>query len=153
MAEALISRGADAPEGPAGMLRAGGGDTGGRFDFMVSTVPFGAGPPLHVHDEQDDSFFVLDGVLTIQVGEDLIELHPGDFASVPPGIAHTFGNTDADQPPVRVVNVMTPGGFDGYMQEMMSLSAPPDEAAMTEIGRRHGITWVGPTIAGRLGNA
>lgn len=153
MAEAFISRAADVPDGPPGMLRAGGADTGGRFDFLVSTIPFGAGPPLHVHDEQDDSFFVVEGVLTLQVGDDLIELQPGDFATVPPGVAHTFGNTDPDQPPVRAVNVMTPGGFDAYFREMMQLSGPPDEATMNEIGRRHGMTWVGPTIAERLGQA
>ncbi len=153
MDEALISRAADVPPGPAGMLRAGGAQTGGRFDFLVSTIPFGAGPPLHVHDEQEDSFFVLEGVLTLQIGDELVELGPGDFGSVPPGIAHTFTNANPEQPPVRAVNVMTPGGFDGYLREMMSRTAPPDQAEMDALGRRHGVTWVGPTIAGRLGLA
>ena len=151
MTDAMISRGADLPDGPQGMLRIGGAETGGRFDFLVSSVPFGAGPPLHVHDEQDDTIFVLEGVLTLQVGDDLVELAPGDFATVPPSVAHTFSNTDADQGPVRMVNVMTPGGFDDYLKEMLTLGGPPDETAMSEIGRRHGISWVGPTIAGRLG--
>lgn len=149
MADSIIVRAGEVPEGPAGMLRAGGADTGGRFDFLVSTIPFGAGPPLHVHDEQEDTFLVLEGVLTIQVGDDLVELGPGDFASVPPGVAHTFGNTDPDQPPVRAVNVMSPGGFDGYLREALSLGRMPDASELDEIGGRHGITWVGPTIAER----
>jgi quercetin dioxygenase-like cupin family protein len=151
MAEVIVSRATDVLPGPAGMMRAGGDQTAGRYDFMVSTIPYLAGPPLHVHDEQDDAFLVLDGVLTIQVGDDLVDLHPGDFASVPPGVAHTFSNIRADQAPVRAVNLMTPGGFDAYFRDMMSLAGQPDQETMNEIGRRHGITWVGPTIAAKLG--
>ena len=136
--------------GPSPIV-AGGADTNGRFDFLVSTYPYLAGPPLHVHDEQDDTFFVLEGILTIQVGDELIDLGPGDFATVPPGIAHTFANAKPDQGPVRAVNVMTPGGFDGYFREAFASGGPPDPSIMNDLGRKYGVTWVGPTIAARLG--
>ena len=153
MSNPIIVRASEVPAGPAGMIRAGGADTDGRFDFLVSVVPFAAGPPLHVHDEQEDIFLVLDGVLTVQVGDELVELGPGDFASVPPGVPHTFSNTNPQQQPVRAVNVMAPGGFDGYLREMLALGSPPDATTLNEIGRRHGVTWVGPTIAAKLGLA
>ncbi|MCE9620893.1 MAG: cupin domain-containing protein [Actinomycetia bacterium] len=119
MPEVFVSRGANVVPGPAGAMRAGGANTNGRYDFMVSTIPYLAGPPLHIHDDQDDAFLVLEGTLTVQVGDELIDLGPGDFASVPPGLAHTFSNINADQPPVRAINLMTPGGFDAYFGEMM----------------------------------
>src|SRR5262245_21502032 len=72
----------------------------GRFDFMVGEVGYLQGPPLHVHREQDDTLFVLEGVLTVQVRDELFDLGPGDFATVPPGIPHTFDNIRKDQPPV-----------------------------------------------------
>ncbi len=67
-------------------------DTAGRFDFMVATFAPMTGPPLHYHEEQDDTFYVLEGLLTVQAGEEILDLGPGDFLSIPPGVAHTFDN-------------------------------------------------------------
>ena len=57
--------------------------TRGRFDFMVGNVPLFSGPPLHVHTDQHDTFYVLDGILTLQVYDEIHELGPGDFVTVP----------------------------------------------------------------------
>jgi quercetin dioxygenase-like cupin family protein len=125
---------------------------GARFDFMVGDVGYLAGPPLHVHREQDDTFFVLDGVLTVQVGEELFDLGPGDFASVPPGIPHTFDNCKKDQPPVKVVNLMTPGGLDAQFRDMAALGGVSREQdKMIAVRERHGVTTVGPTLGVKLG--
>ena len=51
-------------------------------------------------------------MLAVQVGDDVFDLGPGDFATVPPGVPHTFGNIRNDQPPVKVCNLMTPGGLE-----------------------------------------
>ena len=126
--------------------------TGGRFDFMVGNVGYLAGPPLHVHREQDDTLYVLEGVLTVQVGEELYELGPGDFATVPPGVPHTFDNVKKDQPPVKVCNVMTPGGFDAQFREMAALGeAARDPAQAARLREKHGVTMVGPTLGVKLG--
>lgn len=47
---------------------------------------------MHYHEEQDDTFYVLEGLLTVQAGEEILDLRPGDFLSIPPGVAHTFDN-------------------------------------------------------------
>ena len=125
--------------------------TGGRFDFMVGSIGYLQGPPLHVHDDQDDTFFVLDGVLTVQVGDKLYELGPGDFASVPPGIPHTFDNTKKDQPPVKVCNLMTPGGLDAQFRDMRAAAGDP--AKVDAVRRQHGVNSVGPTLGVKLGRA
>ena len=51
-----------------------GRDNQGRFDFLVSDLAYGTGPPLHIHATQEDSFFILEGVLTVQLGDDVVEL-------------------------------------------------------------------------------
>jgi len=122
---------------------------GGRFDFMVGEVGYLTGPPLHVHREQDDTFFVLEGVLTVQAGEELIDLGPGDFATVPPGIAHTFDNIRKDQPPVKVVNLMTPGGLDAQFRD--TALAARDPAKIAKLREKYGVTTVGPTLGVKLG--
>jgi mannose-6-phosphate isomerase-like protein (cupin superfamily) len=125
--------------------------TGGRFDFTVANVPYLIGPPLHIHRDQDDTFFVLEGVLTLQIGDELVELMPGDFASVPPGVPHTFDNIRKDQT-VKIVNLMTPGGLDALFQDLpMIRAAMQDKASAEALWERHGVRMVGPSLRDRLG--
>lgn len=129
-----------------------GSRTGAPFDFSIGNVAYLTGPPLHVHREQHDTFYVLDGVLKIQVGDEVLDLMPGDFASVPPGIAHTFDNVRKDQAPVRVRNLMTPGGLDGFFVAINELGAAGnDPAQLVAAAAKCGITIVGPTIGDKLG--
>ena len=126
--------------------------TGGQFDFLVGYIDYLAGPRLHIHKEQVDSFYVLEGVLTMQIGEDIIELGPGDFATAPPGVPHTFSNVHKDQSPVKLVNLMTPGGLDRHFQDITQskdLDGNPERLA--ELEDDSGLTVVGPTLAEKLG--
>ena len=126
--------------------------TGGRFDFMVGSIGYLQGLPLHVHREQDDTFFVLEGTLTVQVGDKLYELGPGDFASVPPGIPHTFDNTKMDQLPVKVCNLMTPGGLDAQFRDLAAIGdAARDSPEVLEVRQKHGVAIVGQTLGQKLG--
>ena len=132
----------------AEMVKASGSHTDGRFELMVLDVGYSSGPPLHCHDLQEDSFYVLDGVLTVQIGEEVLELGPGDFATAPPRVAHTFTNTDREMP-ARVANLMTPGiGFDRYVKAVRSGASA---AEIDRLGREFGVTMVGPPLAAMLG--
>jgi len=128
-----------------------GGGTGGAFDFMVGPVEHHSGPPLHVHREQHDTFYVLAGVLAVQVGDEVFDLEPGDFASVPPGIPHTFDNIRRDQPAVQAVNLMTPGGLDGFFAALGKLDEHPPDSAVDRVGDEYGVRFVGPPLRVRLG--
>ena len=102
---------------------------------------------MHVHEVQEDTFFILNGVLTAQIGDEIIELREGDFATAPPGVPHTFTNANRNEI-ARVVNVMTPGiGFDHYITGAMSGAAP---AEMERLGKEYGVTLVGPSLAEKL---
>jgi quercetin dioxygenase-like cupin family protein len=121
--------------------------TGGSFDFMVGDLPYLCGPPLHVHRAQDDTFFVLEGTLTVQIGDDVHDLKPGDFATAPPGIPHTFDNIYRDQPLLRVLNLMTPGGLDALFFDQGRKS----DITLDTLRDRYGVTIVGPTLGMKLG--
>ena len=154
MAEARIVRSSEGDVYERHWLCKHGSLTGGRFDFMVGNIDYLTGPPLHVHDEQDDTFFVLEGVLAVQVGDELFDLGSGDFATVPPGVPHTFDNIRDDQPPVKVCNLMTPGGLDAQFLDMSQMGdAAGDPAEMARLRKKHGITVVGPTLGVKLGLA
>jgi quercetin dioxygenase-like cupin family protein len=104
--------------GPSTLLvHATSADTGGTFFLSESTIAPGfPGPPPHTHETLHDMFFVLEGTLTVQLRDEMLEAAPGTFVCVPPGVVHTFSNeSDA---PVRILNFNTPGGFENYMREL-----------------------------------
>ena len=70
-----------------------GEETGGAFFLAEISVAPGGGTPPHIHHREDESFHLLEGTLTIQVGGDTITASAGDFAFLPRGIAHSFKNT------------------------------------------------------------
>jgi mannose-6-phosphate isomerase-like protein (cupin superfamily) len=84
-------------------------------------------------------FFVLDGTLTVLVGEEEHELGPGDFAHVAPGTVHTFSNRSDSE--VRMLNLSTPGGMDAYLRELAEATAGGefDPAVVAEIAGRYDI--------------
>jgi len=82
-----------------------------RFNLALITLqPHREGPEIHVHKDEDDSFYVLEGELTFIHDDHEVVAGPGTFVLVPPGVPHTFANRgDAV---VRMLNVHAPAGFD-----------------------------------------
>ena len=152
MAEARIVRNSEGDVYERHWLFKHGSLTGGRFDFMIGKIDYLTGPPLHFHDEQDDTFYVIEGVLAVQVRDDMYDLGPGDFATVPPGVAHTFDNIRKDQLPVQVCNLITPGGIDRQFRDISRISdTAGDPAEVARLRKQHGVTVVGPTLGVKLG--
>jgi quercetin dioxygenase-like cupin family protein len=99
------------------LIKAAGDHTGGSLYLAESTLaPAFPGPPPHRHRELHDMFYVLEGTLTLLLGDETVEAGPGTFACVPPGVVHTFRN-DSDAP-VRLLNFNTPAGFEHYMRDL-----------------------------------
>ncbi len=151
--ETLTTRGYVVRDEPGWRWKANGRENEGRFDLLViDHVAYGSGPPLHVHAMQEDSFFVVEGVLTVQLDGEIVEVGPGDFATAPPGVGHSFTNARLDQPACRVVNLMTPGtGFDRYLEQLGQLAASGDHESIEALNAAFGVTVVGPSVADRLG--
>ena len=136
---------AQASQGPWQVL-AGGERTGGQVIFGEALLPpMTAGPSLHVHTREDEAAYVLEGVLSVQVGTRRFEAGSGSLVWLPRNEPHTFANLSAD--PVRVLGVTTPAGLEGMFEEQAlyfaTLSGPPDEDRVADIGRRYGVTVVG----------
>ncbi|HXQ19344.1 MAG TPA: cupin domain-containing protein [Acidimicrobiales bacterium] len=139
-------------DAPGWTFKANGRDNQGRLDFFVAEIAYLTGPPLHVHAAQEDSFYVLQGVLTLQLGDDVVELGPGDFGTAPPGVPHAPTNAHADQGACRVINLLTPGiGFDSYIGQVDQVAATGDHDALERLHAQYGVTIVGPRLADRLG--
>jgi mannose-6-phosphate isomerase-like protein (cupin superfamily) len=86
------------------------GDTP-RFNLAIVTIqPRRHGPPAHVHQAEDDAFYMLDGELVFTADGAEVVAGPGTFVLVPPGVEHTFENRTDEV--ARFVNVHAPAGFD-----------------------------------------
>jgi mannose-6-phosphate isomerase-like protein (cupin superfamily) len=126
--------------GPSSALfKAEGHETGGNFSLTETTIAPGfPGPVPHRHGHTADSFYVLEGRLSVRLGDDTSEVGPGGYAVVPPGSVHTFSNPFDE--PVRFLNLMAPGGFEQYLKEMAAAAGPdgpPDPAQMARIASKY----------------
>jgi mannose-6-phosphate isomerase-like protein (cupin superfamily) len=81
-----------------------------RFNFGIIEIAAGRELEAHVHNEEDDAFFIIEGEMTFLFGDEEVSAPPGTFVLVPPGVEHGFRN-DGDVP-VRMFNIHSPGGFD-----------------------------------------
>ena len=82
------------------------------FNLGIVVLEPGQGVSSHVHDDEDDSFLVLEGTLSLTVGDDdrRVEARAGTFVLVPAGTPHAIANDGAAD--VRLLNIHAPGGFD-----------------------------------------
>lgn len=120
------------------VIKATGEDTGGAF--FVAEVVLEArfpGPPPHFHERLHETLYVLEGELTMTVGETVDVLGPGGFASIPPGVVHTFRN-DGDSP-ARGLNINAPAGWEHYLRELAGAAQAGGltPALMAGIASRH----------------
>lgn len=69
-----------------------GDETGGRYTLVEATVPPGGGPPPHIHSREEETFYVVEGEVTFQIGDETTVCGPGSFVHVPIGNLHAFKN-------------------------------------------------------------
>jgi quercetin dioxygenase-like cupin family protein len=132
-------------------VKIGGDATQGRWTLVEFEAPPGNSPPLHVHHNDDESFYVIDGQITFYVGDAVIEARAGSFAFAPRGVSHTFvvGGQSA-----RYLVISEPAGFERFVAEASvaaesrtippAADGPPDIAALAALAAKHGIEILGP---------
>lgn len=131
--------------------KASGEETGGRLEVIEHTGPEGYASPLHTHVEEAESFYVLEGQLTVVLGEAETKATAGCFAYVPPKEAHAFR---VDSPTARFLMLVTTPRLLPFFEEVgePGLSAtlppppegPPDATLLAQIAERHGMEILGP---------
>ena len=96
------------------IVLADGADTGGRYSMMEQLLPKGSGPGLHKHTWSDETFYMLDGEITILMGDDIRTARKGDFIMVPRNTRHAF-RVDSDT--ARFLNGYTPASMEALVIE------------------------------------
>jgi mannose-6-phosphate isomerase-like protein (cupin superfamily) len=124
-------------------VKAAAADTNGEYTLLEMLLPPGGASPLHVHYMEDEGFYVLEGTVSITVGDEVVELGPGQHAFGPRNVPHKY---EAGPEGVRMIWVLTPGGFEDMVHEASvpaeTNTVPPADlplpADLADIVRRYG---------------
>lgn len=106
--------------------------TGGIHFALDCTEKPGGGPPLHVHETEEEYFFVTEGEFTFSIDGKITKAKAGESAFVPRGKVHCFKNcTNQD---ARMLALFTPGNIEGYFDFGLPLEdgSIPSEACLIE---------------------
>lgn len=132
-------------------IKASAETTGGRVAVTENLAPRGSGSPLHVHHNEDEWFYVIEGELTLWVGGEVTVAGPGTFVYGPRDIPHTF-TVSSEQ--ARFLLVVEPAGFEGFVRALgepaqqlvipPAPTGPPDMAAMAALAAEYGLEILGP---------
>lgn len=129
-----------------------GADTGERFAVaQLPDIPPGQlGAPLHRHRNEDEYSYVLEGTLSILVGDKVVTAEPGTWVFKPRGQWHTFWN--AGDTPCHLLEIVSPAGFESYFEEVAA--AGPDIERLAGINAKYSIEMdfeSVPTLCERFG--
>jgi quercetin dioxygenase-like cupin family protein len=117
-------------------LKATAVDTAGAYTLLEVLAAPGGGPPPHIHINEDESFYVLEGVFELLIGTRLLRAERGTFALVPRGTIHRF-RCIGDRPG-RLLITFTPGGIEEFFRAAGSPAVgdgPPPPIDAEEIAR------------------
>jgi len=124
-----------------------GDETDGKYATFDALVPPGGGPLPHIHTREEESFLVLEGEITFQLGEERIVAGAGTFLNMPVGSLHCFKNESNTI--ARMLISVAPAGLEQMFLEVghpladdVELVSPPtaeEIQKLLEVAPRYGI--------------
>jgi quercetin dioxygenase-like cupin family protein len=118
-------------------------ETGGRFSLLEASEPPGFGPPLHVHRDADEAFYVLEGEYIILIEGREEPCPAGSFIFIPAGVEHGFRVGDRHS---KKLNLYAPAAMVGYFDELATANREGElsQEALADIARKYSMDVVGP---------
>jgi mannose-6-phosphate isomerase-like protein (cupin superfamily) len=93
-----------------------GEETNGKYALWEAIVLPGGGPPPHVHSREEEGFYILEGEVTFQIGEERLVATAGMFTNMPVGTSHSFRNNSSQ--PARMLISVSPAGLEKMFFEV-----------------------------------
>lgn len=122
-------------------VKVAGSESGGGLFVVEHTHLLPGGPALHLHIYQDEWFYVMQGEVAFQVGEQRLQLHAGESIFGPRLVPHTFSSVGTT--PARVLIAFCPAGkMEQYFRDIQDPKAQPSDA---EFMARYDMKRIGPS--------
>ena len=106
------------PGHPVMTTKVSGPDSANAYS-MLEMMVYDQGPPLHKHLSEEELFYVLEGEVTLRVGDREIQAVPGSVVLIPRGTPHTFWNPGKS--PAKLLVIFSPAGYEGFFAEVAAL--------------------------------
>jgi quercetin dioxygenase-like cupin family protein len=128
-------------------VKAADDETNGAFSLLEAEEPAGFGPPLHIHRDAAEAFYVLEGEYIIFLDGREASCPAGSFIFIPAGIPHGFRVGGAAS---RKLNIYTPAAMVGYFDEFADAikTSDLDPDRLSQIAERHSMQVIGPVPEG-----
>ncbi len=127
-------------------LKASAGDTSAAFSLLRADEPPGFGPPMHIHHNAAEAFYVLEGEYLIFIRDEEHRCPAGSFILIPAGVPHGFR---VGSQPSRKLNLYAPAAMVGYFDELSAaLARDAADEELAGIAERHGMEIIGPVPEG-----
>jgi quercetin dioxygenase-like cupin family protein len=109
-----------------------GEQTGGSFALTESTADAGYASPFHVHHNDDEAIYVLDGAIDLYLGDDVHEGREGSWFFMPRAVPH--GYVVRENGPARMLILAAPAGFDRFFHEygQPAAAGPPTAPSLSK---------------------
>ena len=122
------------------VVKASADTTGGSFTIIEELAPLDT--PPHIHDREDEVFYILEGEHVVEVGEKAFPVGPGGLAFGPRGVPHAQRRKVPRAG--RLLTVFSPAGFEGFFRELAEAerAGTIGPAAYAQVSKRYGITWL-----------
>lgn len=122
-------------------VKLGAAQSGGEATVIEGVIPPDSGPPLHVHEKENETYYVLEGQFEFVCGDECAWGGPGTFVFAPRGLPHRYKNVG--DKPGRVLFGFTPGGIEAFFED---LGKQPElnPQIITEIAAKYEITMLPP---------
>jgi len=108
-----------------------GAESGGAYFAMEAFVPPGGGPPPHIHRNEDETFYIVEGRCDFLLGDETITGGAGAFVNVPRGTVHRFHNSGTT--PARMILTFSPAGIEHFFEETLERALDPTRPPLDNI--------------------
>lgn len=129
-------------------VKAAGAQTETALTLLEAEEPSGFGPPMHVHDDAGEGFYVLSGEYIVFIGTEEHRCPAGTFVWVPAGVEHGFRVGESQS---RKLNIYVPSAMEGYFDALAASASeanPISDDELSALASRYAMRVTGPVPEG-----